>query len=59
VEELLAAGIDVYTPGYIQHLESLNPAVAQTTGIRVPKPTPGNLLDRIAEIELVDLSPED
>jgi two-component system, OmpR family, sensor histidine kinase KdpD len=59
VEELLAAGIDVYTTVNIQHLESLNDAVAQITGIRVRETIPDRLLDAAAEIELVDLSPEE
>jgi two-component system sensor histidine kinase KdpD len=59
VEELLAAGIDVYTTVNIQHLESLNDAVAQITGIRVRETIPDRLLDDAAEIELVDLSPEE
>jgi two-component system sensor histidine kinase KdpD len=57
VEELLVAGIDVYTTVNIQHLESLNDAVAQITGIRVRETIPDRLLDDAAEIELVDLSP--
>jgi two-component system sensor histidine kinase KdpD len=59
VEELLAAGIDVYTTVNIQHLESLNDAVAQITGIRVRETIPDRLLDAATEIELVDLSPEE
>jgi two-component system, OmpR family, sensor histidine kinase KdpD len=59
VEELLAAGIDVYTTVNIQHLESLNDAVAQITGIRVHETLPDRLLDHATEIELVDLSPEE
>jgi two-component system, OmpR family, sensor histidine kinase KdpD len=59
VEELLAAGIDVYTTVNIQHIESLNDAVAQITGIRVRETIPDRLLDEAAEIELVDLSPEE
>jgi two-component system, OmpR family, sensor histidine kinase KdpD len=59
VEELLAAGIDVYTTVNIQHLESLNDAAAQITGIRVRETIPDRLLDAAAEIELVDLSPEE
>jgi two-component system, OmpR family, sensor histidine kinase KdpD len=59
VEELLAAGIDVYTTVNIQHLESLNDAVTQITGIRVRETIPDRLLDAAAEIELVDLSPEE
>jgi two-component system sensor histidine kinase KdpD len=59
VEELLAAGIDVYTTVNVQHLESLNDVVAQITGTRVRETIPDRLLDTAAEIELVDLSPEE
>jgi two-component system, OmpR family, sensor histidine kinase KdpD len=59
VEELLAAGIDVYTTVNVQHLESLNDVVAQITGTRVRETIPDRLLETAAEIELVDLSPEE
>ena len=59
VEELLSAGIDVSTTLNIQHLESLNDTVAQITGARVRETIPDSVLDRAAEIELVDLSPEE
>ena len=59
VEEILAAGIDVYTTLNIQHLESLNDAVAQITGIRVRETIPDRILDEAAEVELVDLSPDE
>jgi two-component system sensor histidine kinase KdpD len=59
VEEILAAGIDVYTTLNIQHLESLNDTVAQITGIRVRETIPDRILDEAAEVELVDLSPEE
>jgi two-component system sensor histidine kinase KdpD len=59
VEELLAAGIDVYTTVNIQHLESLNDTVAQITGTRVRETIPDRVLDGAAEIELVDLSPDE
>jgi two-component system sensor histidine kinase KdpD len=59
VEELLAAGIDVYTTVNVQHLESLNDVIAQITGTRVRETIPDRLLDEAAEIELVDLSPEE
>jgi two-component system, OmpR family, sensor histidine kinase KdpD len=59
VEELLAAGIDVYTTVNVQHLESLNDTVSQIIGIRVRETLPDRLLDRAAEVELVDLSPEE
>jgi two-component system, OmpR family, sensor histidine kinase KdpD len=58
VEELLDAGIDVYTTVNIQHLESLNDVVAQITGVRVRETIPDRVLDRADEIQLIDLSPE-
>ncbi|NJN98464.1 MAG: sensor histidine kinase KdpD [Anaerolineales bacterium] len=57
VEELLAAGIDVYTTLNIQHLESLNDVVAQITGVTVRETVPDRLLDEVNEIELIDLPP--
>ncbi len=59
VEELLAAGIDVYTTVNIQHVESLNDVVAQITRIRVRETVPDMILDRADEIEVIDLTPED
>lgn len=59
VEELLAAGIDVYTTMNVQHIESLNDVVEQITGIRVRETVPDRLLDRADEIELVDLTPDE
>jgi two-component system sensor histidine kinase KdpD len=59
VEELLDAGIDVYTTVNIQHLESLSDTVAQITGTRVRETIPDRILDCAAEIELVDLSPDE
>ncbi|HLI11603.1 MAG TPA: sensor histidine kinase KdpD [Alphaproteobacteria bacterium] len=59
VEELLAAGIDVYTTLNIQHVESLNDVVAQITRIRVRETVPDSIIDRADEIEVVDLTPED
>ena len=57
VEELLDAGIDVYTTLNIQHLESLNDVVAQITGVTVRETVPDRVLDEADEIELVDLPP--
>ena len=57
VEDLLAAGIDVYTTLNIQHLESLNDVVAQITGVIVRETVPDSVLDEADEIELVDLPP--
>ena len=59
VEELLAAGIDVYTTLNIQHVESLNDVVAQITRIRVRETVPDRILDRADDIEVIDLSPGD
>ncbi|HXQ24385.1 MAG TPA: DUF4118 domain-containing protein [Candidatus Acidoferrales bacterium] len=59
VEELLDAGIDVYTTVNIQHLESLNDVVAQITGIRVRETLPDSFLERADELKLVDVTPED
>src|SRR5258706_9715033 len=59
VEELLAAGIDVYTTLNVQHIESLNDVVAQITKVRVRETVPDSILDRAEDIELVDLTPAD
>ena len=59
VEELLDAGIDVYTTVNIQHLESLNDVVAQITGIRVRETVPDRFFERADELKLVDVTPED
>ncbi len=59
VEELLAAGIDVYTTFNIQHLESLNDVVARISRVRVRETLPDKVLELADEIELVDLPPED
>ena len=57
VEELLAAGIDVYTTLNVQHIESLNDVVAKITHVRVRETVPDSILDRADDIELVDLTP--
>ncbi|MCC6847772.1 MAG: DUF4118 domain-containing protein [Deltaproteobacteria bacterium] len=59
VEELLDAGIDVYSTINIQHVESLNDVVARITGVRVRETVPDGILERADEIKLVDLPPED
>ncbi|SMF05385.1 two-component system, OmpR family, sensor histidine kinase KdpD [Tistlia consotensis] len=59
VEELLAAGIDVYTTLNIQHLESLNDVVARISGVRVRETIPDGVLELADEIALVDLPPEE
>jgi two-component system sensor histidine kinase KdpD len=59
VEELLAAGIDVYTTVNVQHLESLNDVVGQITGIRVHETVPDWVFDEADEVELIDLPADD
>lgn len=59
VEEVLAAGIDVYTTLNVQHLESLNDVVAQITRIRVRETLPDRVLLEADEIELIDLPPSE
>jgi two-component system sensor histidine kinase KdpD len=59
VEELLDAGIDVYTTVNIQHIESLNDVVAQITRVRVREVVPDDILDRADAIKLVDLTPDE
>src|SRR6202140_725401 len=59
VEELLAAGIDVWTTLNIQHVKSLNDVVARITRIRVRETVPDSIVDRADDIELIDLTPDD
>jgi two-component system, OmpR family, sensor histidine kinase KdpD len=57
VEEVLAAGIDVYSTVNVQHLESLNDQVAELTGVRVRETLPDQTLSAADEVVLVDLTP--
>jgi two-component system, OmpR family, sensor histidine kinase KdpD len=57
VQDVLEAGIDVWTTVNVQHLESLNDPVARITGIRVAETIPDTVLDMADEIELIDLPP--
>jgi two-component system, OmpR family, sensor histidine kinase KdpD len=59
VEELLDAGIDVYTAMNVQHLESLNDVVGKIAGIRVWETVPDHAFDDAHEVELVDLPPDE
>jgi two-component system sensor histidine kinase KdpD len=58
-EELLVAGIDVWTTLNVQHLESLVDVVWKITGVRVRETVPDKVLSEADEIELVDLTPEE
>ena len=55
VEELLGAGIDVFTTLNVQHLESLNDIVAQVTGVVVHETVPDAVFDTAYEVRVVDL----
>ncbi len=59
VDELITAGIDVYTTLNVQHVESLNDVVAQITRIRVRETVPDSVIDKADDIELIDLTPND
>ena len=59
VDELLAAGIDVYTTLNVQHIESLNDVIAQITGVAVRETLPDRVFESADEIELIDLTPDE
>jgi two-component system sensor histidine kinase KdpD len=59
VQELLDAGINVYTTINVQHLESLNDVVAQITGVVMKETVPDSVVERADDMELIDLPPDD
>jgi two-component system sensor histidine kinase KdpD len=59
IQELLDAGINVWTTVNVQHLESLNDLVFQVTGVRQRETLPDQIFDEASEIELIDLPPDD
>jgi two-component system sensor histidine kinase KdpD len=59
IEELLAAGISVYTTLNVQHLESRVDVVRQITSVVVHETVPDSLLERADEIQVIDLTPDD
>lgn len=59
IEELLKAGIDVYTTINVQHIESLNDIVASITKIIVRERIPDRIFDEAEQVELVDIEPSD
>ncbi len=59
VEEILEAGIDVWTTLNVQHLESLSDVVLRITGVRQRESVPDSALSRADDIELVDITPEE
>ena len=58
IEDVLDAGIDVFSTVNVQHLESLNDRVAELTGVRVRETFPDSVLASADEVVLVDLTPE-
>ncbi len=59
VQELIEAGIDVFSTLNVQHIESLHDVVSQITGVLVQERIPDSLLESAAEFELVDLPPDE
>jgi two-component system sensor histidine kinase KdpD len=58
VEDVLAAGIDVFSSVNVQHLESLNDQVAELTGIRVRETVPDAVVGHADEVVLIDITPQ-
>ncbi|MBI5721474.1 MAG: DUF4118 domain-containing protein [Burkholderiales bacterium] len=59
VQELLDAGVDVWTTVNVQHLESLNDIVSGITGVRVWETVPDRIFDEADEVVVVDLPPDE
>ena len=59
IEELLEAGINVYTTLNVQHLESLNDVIASITGVFVKETVPDYIVDKAEKIELIDIATDD
>lgn len=59
IDELLGAGIDVFTTVNVQHLESLNDVVGGITSVRVSETVPDTVFDQADEVVLVDLPPDE
>ncbi|HEY1359502.1 MAG TPA: sensor histidine kinase KdpD [Thermoleophilaceae bacterium] len=58
IEDVLDAGIDVFSTVNVQHLESLNDSIAEMTGVRVRETFPDTALTAADEVVLIDLTPE-
>ena len=59
IDELLGAGIDVWTTLNVQHLESLNDIISAITGVRVTETVPDQVFDDADEVILVDITTEE
>ena len=58
IEDVLAAGIDVFSTVNVQHLESLNDQVCELTGIRVRETVPDSVIGLADDVVLIDITPE-
>ncbi len=58
IEDVLDAGVDVYSTVNVQHLESLNDRVNELCGVRVQETFPDQVLASADEVVLIDLTPE-
>ncbi len=58
VDELLAAGINVYSTLNVQHIESINDVIAKITGVIVHERLPDSVVEQADDLELVDITPE-
>ncbi len=59
IEELLNAGIDVYTTVNVQHVESLNDVIENITKIKVQETVPDYIFERADKIKLIDIEPDE
>jgi two-component system sensor histidine kinase KdpD len=59
IEELLEAGVDVWSTMNVQHLESLNDVVSGITGIKVWETVPDRLFDKADDVVVIDLPPDE
>ena len=59
IEEVLNAGIDIWTAMNVQHMESISDIVYQITGVRVRETVPDEFVKNADEIKLIDLPPEE
>ena len=59
VDELLEAGIDVWTTLNVQHIDSLNDVIGSVTGVTVRETIPDRVFEQANDLELVDITPEE
>lgn len=59
IEELVAAGINVWTTLNVQHIESLNDVIGQITGVSIRETVPDRVFEAADDLELVDITPEE